>query len=310
LIEQKCIYDISPTETPFMSAAGRGSCDNTLFEWQTDALASAASNRQIEGDDASANIAVETVRLSNYTQISRKVVQTSGSAQSVDFAGKKSSHAYNLAKSSKELKRDMETMFLDNTAKSAGKGAGGSDTAAARASGGICTWLGTNADFGSGGSAGGAGTAATDGTRRTLTEAICKTVIKECFDSGGEPDLILCGSAQKQVISGFASSTSAGYPVSQIHNTANGQSPATMVAAIDVYVSDFGTFRISPDRFIRSSGRDVFFLDMDFWSVNYLRNFGETQLARTGDSEKTMLLSEYTLVAKNEKSSGWAADIT
>ena len=304
------IYDISPTETPFMSAAGRGSCDNTLFEWMTDVLDNAAANRQIEGDDASADLAVEVSRLGNYTQISRKVVQTSGTAQKVDFAGRKSSHAYQLAKASKELKRDMESMLLDNTAKSAGKGAGGSDTAAARASGGICTWLGTNADFGSGGSAGGAGAAATDGTRRTLTEAICKTVIKECFDSGGEPDLILCGSSQKQVISGFASSSSAGYPVSQIHNTANGQSPATMVSAIDVYVSDFGTFRISPDRFIRSSGRDVFFLDMDFWSVNYLRPFGETQLARTGDSESTMLISEYTLVAKNEKSSGWAADIT
>ena len=143
----------------------------------------------------------------------------------------------NILKASKELKRDMESMLLDNTAKSAGKGAGGGATAAARASGGICTWFSTNTDHGSGGSVGGAGAAATDGTQRTLTETICKTVIKECFDSGGEPDLILCGSAQKQVISGFASSSSAGYPVSQIYNSAGGQSPATMVAAIDIYVN-------------------------------------------------------------------------
>ncbi len=74
--------------------------------------------------------------------------------------------------------------------------------------------------------------------------------------------------------------------------------------------SDFGTFKIAPDRFIRSSGRDVFFLDMEFWSVNYLRNFSESPLARTGDSDKTMLLAEYVLVAKNEKASGWAADIS
>ena len=143
----------------------------------------------------------------------------------------------NILKASKELKRDMESLLLDHTATSAGKGAGGGDTAAARASGGICTWFSTNTDHGSGGSVGGAGAAATDGTQRTLTETICKTVIKECFDSGGEPDLILCGSAQKQVISGFASSSSAGYPVSQIYNSAGGQSPATMVAAIDIYVN-------------------------------------------------------------------------
>lgn len=65
-----------------------------------------------------------------------------------------------------------------------------------------------------------------------------------------------------------------------------------------------------PDRFIRSSGRDVFFLDMEFWSVNYLRPFAEHALARTGDSESTMLLTEYTLVSKTEKASGWAADIS
>ena len=104
-----------------MSAAGRGSCDNTLFEWMTDVLDNAAANRQIEGDDASADLAVEVSRLGNYTQISRKVVQTSGTAQKVDFAGRKSSHAYQLAKASKELKRDMESMLLDNTAKSAGE---------------------------------------------------------------------------------------------------------------------------------------------------------------------------------------------
>ena len=91
------IYDISPTETPFMSGAGRGSATDTLHEWQTDALASAAANRQIEGDEAIADLASETTRLGNYTQISRKVVFTSGSAQATDFAGQRSAHAYQLA---------------------------------------------------------------------------------------------------------------------------------------------------------------------------------------------------------------------
>jgi hypothetical protein len=33
------IYNISPTETPFMSNASKGQASNTLYEWQTDALA-------------------------------------------------------------------------------------------------------------------------------------------------------------------------------------------------------------------------------------------------------------------------------
>ena len=45
------IYNISPTDTPFLNGCGRGTADNTLFEWQTDTLKTAASNLQIEGND-------------------------------------------------------------------------------------------------------------------------------------------------------------------------------------------------------------------------------------------------------------------
>ena len=52
------IYDISPTETPFMSNASRGKAYNTFHEWQTDSLAAAtADNITIEGDDATTNTA-------------------------------------------------------------------------------------------------------------------------------------------------------------------------------------------------------------------------------------------------------------
>jgi hypothetical protein len=33
------ITNISPTETPFISNAGKGKVSNTFYEWQTDALA-------------------------------------------------------------------------------------------------------------------------------------------------------------------------------------------------------------------------------------------------------------------------------
>ena len=70
------IYNISPTDTPFMSNAGRGSAGAVFHEWQTDALASASTtNAQVEGDDASAAAITATVRIGNYTQIFRKVAQ-------------------------------------------------------------------------------------------------------------------------------------------------------------------------------------------------------------------------------------------
>ena len=46
------------------------------------------------------------------------------------------------------------------------------------------------------------------------------------------------------------------------------------------------------------------------WSVDYLRRFQTVDLAKTGDAEKRLLLTEWTLVAKNEASSGTVADLT
>lgn len=217
------------------------------------------------------------------------------------------------------MKREMESMLLGNTGKSAGKGSGGGDTAAARATAGLRTWLTSNTSLGTSGANNAAGAAATDGTQRTLTEAMIKAVAKSCFESGGHPDTILCGTSQKQTISGFASSSSAGYPTSQIYNQTDGQSPASMVAAIDFYTGDFGTYAIKPDLWIgydgsgrsaSTAGRDVFLLDMEYWDCAYLRNWQVSELSKTGDSAKRQIICEYGLRSKNEASSGVVADIS
>ncbi len=47
-----------------MSNIGRESVSNSLYEWQTDTLAAAAANKQLEGDDVTSFDAVTaTVRL-------------------------------------------------------------------------------------------------------------------------------------------------------------------------------------------------------------------------------------------------------
>jgi hypothetical protein len=45
------IYRISPEDTPGMSMIGRSKATNVKIEWQTDTLAAAAANAQLEGDD-------------------------------------------------------------------------------------------------------------------------------------------------------------------------------------------------------------------------------------------------------------------
>ena len=102
------IYNIAPTETPFISNAASGTAAQTLHEWQTDGLANAAANAQKEGDDYALGSRAATTRLNNYTQISAKTVGVSGSDQAVTNAGRGDELAYQLAKLGKELKRDIE----------------------------------------------------------------------------------------------------------------------------------------------------------------------------------------------------------
>ena len=299
------IYNIAPTETPFLSGCGRETADNTFFEWQTDTLTDAAANRSLEGDDPTSIAKAEPTRVGNYTQISVKAVQTSGTAESVDFAGRKSSQAYQLAKRAKEMKRDMEKMLMDNVARNVGA------AGTARVTAGLPSWVASNyhslgsapspPGLGSASSGNGTDTASDATSTGTLTEAGMKTVIKECFDNGGSPDTILVGSSNKQVISALSQT------VSSLRTDANKAAPASVVASVDVYVSDFGTFKIIPDRFQRS--RDCWFIDFDFWAIAYLRPFSTETLAKTGDSIKQMLLSEYGLMSKNQKSSGFLADV-
>ena len=303
------IYNISPTDTPFLNGCGRGSADNTLFEWQTDELKQAAANMQIEGNDYTSTAATEPRRLSNYTQISATQVQSSGTAEAVDFAGRKSTQAYQLAKRAKEMKRDMEYMLLEGTVKSAGSSGAARNTAA------FSTWIGTNdvattnvvaASTGGGLTNNGSTTfpdgtteAGTGGADTAITIALVNNVVERIWNLGGTPDTILCDSTVKGTIS---SSTVGGAVVAEPRANHSGSGPITAVNAVDVLVTDFGTFKVVPDRFIPTTQVD--FVDFDLWSVDYLRPFRTETLAKSGDSVKQLLIAEYGLRAKNGNGSG------
>jgi len=296
------IYNISPTDTPFMSTVGKTKATAVYHEWQTDSLAAAAANAAVEGADASTATLSPTTRVGNRTQISQKTIGVTGTLEAVDKAGRKSEKAYQLAKASSEIKRDMEFTFLSNTVQS--NGTAGST---ARVLGGLQTWLATNGDFGSGGSAGASGTTArTNGTNRTFTEDILKTVIKEVFESGGSPKILMVTPAHKQTVSAFAGIAAQRY-------MAPSDAPTTIIGAADIYLSDFGSVSVVPNRFMvsgNSANEVAFVLDPEYAAVAYLRPFFTNELAKNGDSDRTQLLVEYTLEVKNEAAHGIAADLS
>ncbi len=297
------IYDISPTDTPALTNMGKESCDHTKFEWQTDALAAAATNTHLEGDDSAATAVVETTRLSGYTAISKKVVQVSGTSEAVDFAGKSGAEmAYHMARRAQELKRDQEKMICDNVAANAGA------AGTARVSGGLPSWVASNYHtLGSGGTSGaasagtGTNTATNATTANAITEAGIKQVMRECFDNGGSPDTLMVGPFNKQAISALTQT------VAPLRGDADGK-PATVTAAVDIYVSDFGQVRVIPNRFQRA--RDAWFMDWDYWSICMLRPYKTEDLAKTGDSKKKHIVVEWGIKSKNEKASGFLADLS
>jgi hypothetical protein len=296
---QNAIYDISPTETPFMMKAGRGRASAVRHEWQKDNLAGVdGANAALQGDDAAAPQLTATTRLANRTQISTKTVIVSGTADAIDKAGRKSETAYQLAKKAKELKRDMETILCQNQASAVGvSGDGGGGTP--QYLGSLETWYETNLDTsGSGGGWTDPDTVVrVDGTQRPLQESLLKSVIRQAWSAGGDPDCILTGPFNKQVISGFTGNAT----------RFDKSEDKRLVTAVDVYVSDFGDHTVYPSRFSRE--RTVHVLDPSLWSVQYLRSFRQWPLARTGDSEKRQLLVEYTLCSKNEEGSGAIFDL-
>jgi hypothetical protein len=296
------IYSISPTDVPFMSSIGKTKATAVLHEWQTDSLAAATlDNFTVEGATASDATMSPTTRVGNRTQIAQKTIKISGTLQSVDKAGRKSEKAYQLAKASAEIKRDMETSLLSNQVAANG------NSSTARKLGGLQAWLNTNYDGGTSGVAGASGTTArTDGTNRTFTEDILKVVVRKVYAAGGNPKVLMVNPAHKQLVSAFT-----GIAAQRFMAPAN--TPTTIISAADVYLSDFGSISVVPNRFMTSTNscnETAFILDPDMAAVAYLRPFQTNELAVTGDNESTQLLAEYTLEVRNEAAHGIIADIT
>lgn len=289
------IYNVDPTDTPFLTGVPRAKATAVLHEWQTDSLASAsATNAVLEGDAVTVDASSATTRLSNTCQISDKVARVTGTQLAVNTAGRRDELAYQVVKRAKELRRDMESSLLANNAEVTG------NATLARELGGIESWINTNGSVGGGAGALGSlgNTARTDGDNRALTEALLKAALKSAWDNGGDPDCIMVGSFNKQQISEFTGNASR-------FKTAEDRK---LVAAIDIYESDFGDLEVIPNRF--QVAESTLILQKDMWAVAYLRPVQMARIAKTGDSETRQLIVEYSLESRNEAASAAVFDCT
>ena len=287
------IYMLDVDKTPLMSYAGTSKATATLHEWQSDDLGDGAGdNAHIEGADFQSGTASPTERLQNRCQISKKEIKISGTQEVVEKAGRGSEMDYQTAKQLRQLKMDMEKVLCANQAPVVGNGS----TAANMRS--IESWYESNVSRASDGVNGSASAAATDGTQRAFTEDLLKDVLQSAYENGGDPNLVIAGPYNKRVLSGFAGNST---------DRVIENKDQKLVTSVEVYVSDFGELKIVPSRYVRP--RTVHVIDTDHVAVAYLRPVISEPLAKTGDSERKQVITEYTLEMRNEAASGVVADL-
>ena len=144
-------------------------------------------------------------------------------------------------------------------------------------------------------------TIATAGTARAFTEALLKTALKDVWTQGGDPDYVMVGPSNKAQASGFAGIAT------RFRDTSAGKQ-AQIIGAADIYVSDFGTVNIIPNRFQLATSAYV--VDEEMCGLSYLRNFRTEVMAKTGDAEKRMLIVEYGLKIRQQKGLANIRDLT
>lgn len=311
------IFNISPTETPFLSMIGTTTSKQRLHQWQKDTLDSPALNVQAEGDGTAASVTIGATTATtvdqNYCQISTKVFGVSGTLEVTEKYGRDSSMAYQTAKAARSLKTDVD-FTMTGSVQEAILSTGGPPGDYKRASGALPCWLGTNfvttndgvAPVGSNGT-----NAPTNGTVAAFTQSHLDTCIQDAWVNGGKPSVILAGGAQKTNISGFDGVT--GTALSSGNSTMRtDRATKTITATADMYISNFGDLRIVPSRHIYDAGgafdRTVFVIDPELFKFAVLRPWQQFDLAKTGDTINRELLVEWTLQSSNEAGSGQIAD--
>jgi hypothetical protein len=192
----------------------------------------------------------------------------------------------------------MEARMIGNYASIAEAGATPRGTA------GVLAWLTSNVSRGasgaSGGFAAGVVSAATNGTQRTLTEALLKAAWASAFANGANPSIALMGPVQKQQFSAFTG-------IADIRAEVKGREQATIIAGAEVYVGDFGQLMLVPHPY--GLTRDLVAIDPEYAAVATLDGFKTDDLAKTGDSQKQIMTHEAAFECANEKAHFVIADL-
>lgn len=307
------IWDISKIPLPLTQIIGTDSHDNEYYEWTQDQLAApVTTNKVVDGADITQNDTATGARVGNHSQTSVKNVQVSTRAKDSDTIGRANEVAYQVMMRQQELRRDNEAAMLSNNPSITG-----TDTVAGQ-SGGLNAWLTTSHLVGATGSTGGFNTgtgivdAYTPGTARPLSETLVRDVAESVYQEGGNVTVMMMVPSVCRKFSEYLFTSSA--RVATLMSDVNEKSSAaTATGSVNVFVTDFGvTLDLVPNRLQQNVATDVstaFLLDPMHARQSFLTPYQTEPLAKTGLSDKRLMLCDWTLVVTTEKAHGAISDI-
>lgn len=273
------ITNLTPTKTPFQTLIGSEKTKSRKFEWLEDSLADARENAQVEGFEASDATLTPPEMRENYTQILEKTFKISETEDAVDQYGRAKETAYQTVKAGKELKRDWELAII------------GSDQAGVLSTKGVARRTASATKMVD-------PSVIEDGAGAALSEAMVLNAAQKGYEEGAEPTYLMIKPTDALKVAGFANAAG---------RTREIGNERKIVNVIDLYVSPFGEYKVILNRFQLPTV--AWLLDPEMWSNVTLRPWARTPLAKTGDSNRQMLVGEFGLKNKNFKSSPLISDI-
>lgn len=328
------IFDVSPVDRPFIDAIGSDDSDNHYKSWVREALEAATpDNARVDGSSsATINDTVTGERIGNYHQIMTKTVRVSDRGRNVNTVGSSDELVRQLMKRQKALRRDEEAAMVSRNIAVPGDG----DTVAGTLAG-VGGWIGTgqdatNTDRGattgadpilSGNPGGYPTTAAVDGDTRALSEATIKAMMQAAYLKGGNPSLAMSTPSCIEVLSDHLFTSSARVATLQSNaeqgnrtdnGTGGGRSGGGVTAqgAVNLFVTNFGTLELVPNRFqpeVTADVADLYLIDPELWERSYLQGYETAELARDGLAENREISVDVTLCSLNEEGNAVIADI-
>ena len=292
---------ITPEDTPIYSSIRKKMCKSIHPEWETDTLAAPAENAQLEGDEFAFVKVDPVVRVGNYTQIFRKSIIVSNTQEVVDNAGDYEKYKQQMLKKGVEFRKDIEFAITTPTATVSGQ---------TRKFGSLPTWITTNTVRDAKGADGGFQSTgltklAKQGDQSAFSKADLDGILKQCYESGANPNKLFCSPYIKGVFVTFMTDSN----TAAFRYAASTGGKNSIIATADIYEGPYGKVTIMPNRVMSTAKNSLQVYAMDTEYVEWCWLTGRKMksvrnIAKTGDAKKGVIIGEGTLKVRNEAGIG------